>query len=76
VKDVLRKQALNSDELTMTYFTDGAFTAAHGIETVILGPGAASMAHKSNEYVDLEEVRTARRLYSEIAKQFFERTES
>lgn len=76
VKDVLERQSLNSEELTMTYFTDGAFTATQGIETIILGPGTASMAHKSNEYVDLEEVRTARRLYSEIAKQFFERTES
>jgi succinyl-diaminopimelate desuccinylase len=76
VKDVLKKQSLSSDKLTMSYFTDGAFTATHGIETVILGPGAASMAHKSNEYVDLEEVRTARRLYLEIVKQFFERTES
>ncbi len=74
VKEVLKKKALKAEELSMTYFTDGAFTASQGIETVILGPGSPSMAHRSNEYVELEEVHRARRLYVEIARNYFERT--
>ncbi|MBN2219670.1 MAG: M20 family metallopeptidase [Kosmotogaceae bacterium] len=74
VKEVLKKMAMNAEDITMTYFTDGAFTASQGIETVILGPGSPSMAHRSNEYVELEEVHMARRLYVEIARNYFERT--
>jgi len=74
VKEVLKEKAMNAEELTMTYFTDGAFTASQGIETVVLGPGSPSMAHRSNEYVELEEVHVARRLYSKIARNYFERT--
>jgi succinyl-diaminopimelate desuccinylase len=60
------------EPLTMTYFTDGAFIAPAGIETVILGPGAASMAHKANEYVELEEIHIAREVYGKIARNFFQ----
>ena len=74
VKEVLQKKAMNAEELTMTYFTDGAFTASQGIETIILGPGSPSMAHRSNEYVELEEVHKARALYVEVARNYFERT--
>ncbi len=38
-----------------------------GIPTVILGPGKLSMAHKANEYVSLDELYLAARIYAAIA---------
>ncbi len=69
---VLKENGLESEALTMTYFTDGAFIAPAGIETIILGPGEASMAHRDNEHVELSEMHLSRKLYREIAKAFFE----
>lgn len=71
-RSTLEGMGIKSEPLTMTYFTDGAFIAPAGIDTVILGPGAAVMAHKANEYVELEEIHIARELYGKIARNFFQ----
>lgn len=72
VRSTLVEIGREPEPLTMTYFTDGAFIAPSGIETVILGPGAASMAHKANEYVELEEIHIAREIYGKIVRNFFQ----
>ena len=41
-----------------------------GIPTVILGAGDLGMAHSANEYVQIEEVLTASKIYFEIARSF------
>jgi len=41
-----------------------------GIPTIILGPGDLRMAHSADEYVQIEEVLTASKIYFEIAKGF------
>lgn len=38
-----------------------------GIPTVILGPGKLSMAHKANEYISLDELYLAAKIYAAIA---------
>jgi acetylornithine deacetylase/succinyl-diaminopimelate desuccinylase family protein len=42
-------------------------TRGAGIPAVILGPGKLSMAHKANEYVSLDELYLAARIYAAIA---------
>ncbi len=43
-----------------------------GIPTIICGPGDLRMAHSANEYVQIEEVLTASRIYFEIARSFLQ----
>ena len=46
-------------------------TRGAGIPAVILGPGKLSMAHKANEYVSLDEIYLAARIYAAIALNWF-----
>lgn len=46
------------------YGTDGSKLAAAGIETVVCGPGDIAQAHTSDEFIELEQVERAVRLYS------------
>lgn len=56
-------------ERGVTYFTDASiFTPALGYPpTLILGPGEAAMAHKTDEYCSLSSIETATEAYLEIA---------
>ena len=56
----------------VTYFTDAsALTAAFGDPpTLIMGPGEAELAHKTDEYCDLSRIETAARIYEEIARRW------
>ncbi|MEZ5684729.1 MAG: M20/M25/M40 family metallo-hydrolase [Paracoccaceae bacterium] len=49
----------------MSYFTDASiFTPAlAGVQTVILGPGRAELAHKTDEYVSLARLEEAVAIY-------------
>ena len=73
VKTVLNKNGIDPEEIFMNYFTDGAFISQKNIETVIIGPGKASLAHVSNEYVEIDELNLSKKIYEEIARNFFER---
>ncbi|MGB9597904.1 MAG: M20/M25/M40 family metallo-hydrolase, partial [Candidatus Poribacteria bacterium] len=42
-------------------------TEKANIPTLILGPGKLSMAHKANEYISLNELYTATKIYTAIA---------
>jgi acetylornithine deacetylase/succinyl-diaminopimelate desuccinylase family protein len=46
-------------------------TQGAGIPAVILGPGKLSMAHKANEYVSLDELYLAAKIYAAIALNWF-----
>lgn len=70
VKSVLAQAGLEEKEQVMSYFTDGAFISK-GAETVIIGPGNAEMAHKANEYIELDQLRFARDLYANVAREYF-----
>lgn len=44
--------------------------SAH-IPTVVLGPGPLAMAHKANEWIDVEQLETAALVYEDIARRWF-----
>lgn len=48
------------------YGTDGSKLAKAGIETVVCGPGDIAQAHTANEFVALEQVERATRMYGHL----------
>ena len=48
------------------YGTDGSKLAKAGIETVVCGPGDIAQAHTANEFVELEQVEVATRMYAHL----------
>ena len=48
------------------YGTDGSKLAAVGIETVVCGPGNIAQAHTKAEFVEVEQVNLAVRLYGQL----------
>lgn len=59
---------------TVAFFTDGAplQTAYRGIPTLIIGPGASSMAHRTDEYCQLTEIDAATAIYERIAEKWYD----
>ena len=58
------------DVVGVPYWTDGALLANRSMPTCIFGPGDISLAHSSNESVDLEEVMQAAQTYFMTAQRF------
>jgi len=50
------------------YGTDGSKLAAAGIETVVCGPGNIAQAHTKAEFVEVEQVHMAVRLYDQLIR--------
>ena len=48
------------------YGTDGSKLARAGIQTVICGPGDIAQAHTDNEFVEIEQVKLAVRVYGHL----------
>ena len=48
------------------YGTDGSKLAKAGIETVVCGPGDIAQAHTANEFVPLEQLELATRMYAHL----------
>ena len=48
------------------YGTDGSKLSLSGIETVVCGPGDVAQAHTKDEYVEVEQLERAVRLYGRI----------
>jgi acetylornithine deacetylase/succinyl-diaminopimelate desuccinylase-like protein len=48
------------------YGTDGSKLARAGIETVVCGPGDIAQAHTKDEYVEVEQLERAARLYARV----------
>ena len=48
------------------YGTDGSKLAKAGIETVVCGPGDIAQAHTANEFIALEQVELATRMYAHL----------
>ncbi len=61
----------------VTYFTDASvLTPAYGSPpTVILGPGEASQAHKTDEYCDVRRIGEAVEIYTDIANRWCSKEE-
>jgi len=48
------------------YGTDGSKLAKAGIETVVCGPGDIAQAHTASEFVELEQLELATRMYGDL----------
>ena len=48
------------------YGTDGSKLALRGIETIVCGPGDIAQAHTAGEFVEIEQVSRAVRLYTKL----------
>jgi acetylornithine deacetylase len=48
------------------YSTDGSKLAGAGIETVVCGPGDIAQAHTKDEFVEVEQLERAARLYTRV----------
>lgn len=48
------------------YGTDGSKLSRAGIQTVVCGPGNVAQAHTANEFVEIEQVEHATRMYSHL----------
>ena len=55
-----------SELLGAHYGTDGSKLSRAGIETVVCGPGDIAKAHTKDEYIEIEQVEMATRLYSNL----------
>jgi acetylornithine deacetylase len=50
----------------VAYATEAPETMAAGIPTVVLGPGDGSKAHSADEYIDLDQLAAAARIYERL----------
>ena len=50
------------------YGTDGSKLARAGIQTVVCGPGNIAQAHTANEFVEIEQVELATRMYGHMLR--------
>ena len=63
------QQATLGSETELTganYGTDGSKLAKAGIETVVCGPGDIAQAHTANEFVEVEQIELATRMYGHL----------
>ena len=63
------QQATLGSETELTganYGTDGSKLAKAGIETVVCGPGDIAQAHTANEFVEIEQLELAARMYAQL----------
>ncbi|HEV8635956.1 MAG TPA: M20 family metallopeptidase [Chloroflexota bacterium] len=52
------------------YGTNAPGLAAHGVPTVVLGPGDIAQAHSEDEWVELDQVERAAELYAQLGLDF------
>lgn len=50
----------------VNYGTDGSKLSRAGIETVVCGPGDIAQAHTANEFIEVEQLELATRMYSRL----------
>ncbi|MEM3004845.1 MAG: M20/M25/M40 family metallo-hydrolase, partial [Candidatus Bathyarchaeia archaeon] len=71
-QEVCRSRRLPGEPVGYLQASDGRFYAEKGIPTILLGPGLAELAHAPDEWISLEEVVEATKIYSLIAARVLE----
>lgn len=56
----------NPEIISMPYTTDGGFLSDMKIPTIVLGPGDVKVCHRLGEYVELQQVSLASKIYKDI----------
>lgn len=66
-QEVCRSRGISTEPVGYLQASDGRFYAEKGIPTILLGPGLAELAHAPDEWINIEEVIEATRIYTLLA---------
>ncbi|WP_455279754.1 M20 family metallopeptidase [[Eubacterium] cellulosolvens] len=66
-QEVCSSRGISDKPVGYLQASDGRFYAEKGIPTILLGPGLAELAHSPDEWIALEEVVEATKIYSLLA---------
>ena len=61
-----RSRSLPDDPVGMTYWTDGGHLSAHGMETIVFGPGDIAHAHGPADRVRVSDLHLACEVYLDV----------
>lgn len=65
---VIRKHGGPGERVGVPYGTDAPHFAATGCPTVVFGPGSIDQAHTADEWLDLDQLRTASEIYYDFVR--------
>ncbi len=65
-RNALASAHLCGDPVAVTFGTDAGLLAHAGIPSVVLGPGSVEQAHTAEEWVEIEQVEAAARLFERL----------
>jgi len=68
VRSVLDQVGLDSEPQGAAFATHGGFLDRAGIPSVVLGPGDVAQAHRKDEFVDINQLEQAVRVYHAIMR--------
>jgi acetylornithine deacetylase len=68
--DVLRDLGLDGTPSGVPYGSDASKLSAHGVPSILLGPGSIDQAHAAVEWVDCRQVEDAERFYRAMMERF------
>jgi acetylornithine deacetylase len=73
-RQACRGLGLPDGPIGVTYWTDGGYLSAAGMETIILGPGDIAHAHGPNEHVRVDALASAAAIYRALAERLLLRS--
>jgi acetylornithine deacetylase len=66
--DAIRRRGGPGERIGVPFGTDAPHFAATGCPTVVFGPGSIAQAHTADEWLDLDQLRTASEILFDFAK--------
>jgi acetylornithine deacetylase len=67
---VLIKLGRNAEPVGVPFGSDASKLARIGIPSIVLGPGSIDQAHTADEFVQVDEVLAAEKLYEQLIRNF------
>ena len=67
---IASEELAGNPAVAVNFATEGPFLNQLGMETVIMGPGEISQAHKPDEYLSLDRVKESQRVLSGLIRRF------
>ena len=65
----IRKHGGPGERIGVPFGTDAPHFAATGCPTVVFGPGSIDQAHTADEWIDLDQLKTAAEIYYDFARE-------
>jgi acetylornithine deacetylase len=69
VSALAQKHGQPGELVGVPYATDAAAIAATGVPTVFFGPGSIAQAHTADEFIEIDQLRTAADIFYRIASE-------